>query len=403
LIHAAGISAIRDDIRWSQVEQTRNVYAMPEDYDRFVDQALRNGIQPLLILCYGNKLYDKGLYPTSQDAVEAFTRFAEFVVSHFRGRVRLYEVWNEWNVGTGVADNVFYGDPAQYVALLKHVYPRLKALAPEVTVIGGVVSGNGSRYHWMEGACKSGLLDYLDAFSYHPYCYGAPDGERRPETGFMSRIRQNDEIMRRYEKWNIPVLLTEVGWPTHQGPMGSSPQDEARFLARSLLMLRTLPYVKGMWWYDFSDDGVDPSDPESNFGIVANNLTPKPAYLAMRDICRLFAEARYSGELDANPDIRIMKFCRVSGEILWVVWSINDPGDWEVTFANSSGNPWNLASAPTTRLGNPETESEWKLKNGVSTITVKLSGMPLIIDTGNADIRLSWNHANRSASLEQFK
>jgi hypothetical protein len=185
--------------------------------------------------------------------------------------------------------------------------------------------------------------------------------------------------------------------------MGSSPQDEARFLARSLLMLRTLPYVKGMWWYDFSDDGVDPSDPESNFGIVANNLTPKPAYLAMRDICRLFAEARYSGELDANPDIRIMKFCRVSGEILWVVWSINDPGDWEVTFANSSGNPWNLASAPTTRLGNPETESEWKLKNGVSTITVKLSGMPLIIDTGNADIRLSWNHANRSASLEQFK
>ena len=72
LIRDAGISSLRDDIRWSQVEQTRNIYAMPAEYDRLVDEALRNGIQPLLILCYGNKFYDRGLYPTSPEGGRRF-------------------------------------------------------------------------------------------------------------------------------------------------------------------------------------------------------------------------------------------------------------------------------------------------------------------------------------------
>jgi len=400
LIHDAGISYLRDDIRWSQVEQTRHVYAIPDEYDHFVDEALRNGVQPLLILCYGNKLYDNGLYPTSQAAVEAFARFAEFVVRHFKNRVQYYEVWNEWNVGTGVADDIFYGDPVPYVALLKKVYLRLKPLDPEITIIGGVISGNGIRNGWMEAACKSGLLNYLDGISFHPYCYGAPGGERLPETGLMSRIRQNDEIIRRYQKRNTPVFLTEVGWPTHEGQNGSSPQDEARFLARSFLMVRTLPFVKGLWWYDFSDDGFDRNDPEANFGIVTHNLTQKPAYLAMRDVCRLFAEAQYSGQLDANPNIRIMKFTRVSGEVSWVVWSIDDPEDWEVTFTKILRNQWDFAPALTTQIGGPETESKWEQKDGQATISVKLSGMPLVIDTGDAEVQVSWHHADRQGSPE---
>lgn len=394
LIHDAGISYMRDDIRWSQVEPTKDGYIMSGDYDHFVDEALRHGIKPLLILCYGNKFYDKGLYPTSPEAVEGFARFAEFVLRHFKNRVQYYEVWNEWNVGTGVADNIFYGDPASYVALLKTVYPRLKRIDPNATIIGGVISGNGTRDGWMEAACKSGLLDSLDALSYHPYCYGAPDhAQRLPETGLMSRIQQNHQIMERYQKRTIPVFLTEVGWPTYRAENGSSPRTEARFLARTFLMVRTLPYVKGLWWYDFSDDGSDPADPEANYGIVWNNLTPKPAYFAMRDVCRLFADFQYSGQLDADPNIRIMKFRRAPAEVSWVVWKLNDAEDWEVTFTNISNNQRYIAPAPTTRIGNPQTETRWKQKDGLWTISAKLSGMPLIIDTGNAEVQVAWHQA----------
>jgi hypothetical protein len=279
---------------------------------------------------------------------------------------------------------------------LKTVYPRLKRIDPNATIIGGVISGNGTRDGWMEAACKSGLLESLDALSYHPYCYGAPDhAQRLPETGLMSRIQQNRQIMERYQKRTIPVFLTEVGWPTHQGENGSSPRTEARFLARTFLMVRTLPYVKGLWWYDFSDDGSDPADPEANYGIVRNNLTPKPAYFAMRDVCRLFADFQYSGQLDADPNIRIMKFRRGPAEVSWVVWKINDAENWEVTFTNISNNQPYIAPAPTTRIGNRQTQTKWKRKDGLWTISAKLSGMPLIIDTGNAQVQVSWHHPGR--------
>jgi hypothetical protein len=294
-----------------------------------------------------------------------------------------------------MADDVTHGDPVPYVALLKKVYPRLKSLDPHATIIGGVISGAGIRDGWMEPACKSGLLDSLDALSYHPYCYGAPNPrDRLPETGLMSRIQQNAGIMRRYQKRNTPVFLTEIGWPTHAGENGSSPRVEAQWLARTYLVARTVPFLKGLWWYDFSD-GLDRNDPEANFGIVTHSLDQKPAYRAMRDICRLFAEAQYDGELEADPGIRIIKFTRVSGETLWVAWTIDDTRDWEVTFTRISRSEWVPPPASIAQMGGPETETKWGRKDDLLTLSVKLSGMPLVIDTGNADVEVSWRHAER--------
>src|SRR5438067_8143033 len=125
LIREAGISWLRDDIAWEQVEREKGVFVMPERYERYVDESLRRGIKPLLILCYGNKLYDGGSYPISDEALEAYTRFAEFVVTHFKDRVQLFEIWNEWNIGVGMPPETQPGKADCYVALLRKVYPRL--------------------------------------------------------------------------------------------------------------------------------------------------------------------------------------------------------------------------------------------------------------------------------------
>ena len=278
--------------------------------------------------------------------------------------------------------------------MLKKVYPRLKALDPAITIIGGVMSGNGTRDGWMEAACKAGLFDSLDAFSYHPYCYGAPGGERRPDSGLVKRILQNAEIMRRYDKRNTPVYITEIGWPTYDGPMGSTPEDEARFLARSFLVVRGFPFIRGMWWYDFSDDGTDRNNSEDNFGIVTHDFAEKPAYPAMRDICRLFANAQYRGELEANPGIRIQKFINISGEILWAVWSADGREDWKVTFTKNFRSLSDPEPAAVMKIGSSEIEREWKLENGLPSISVKLSGMPVIIDTGFSEVTVTWHHAD---------
>ena len=36
----------------------------------------------------------------------------------------------------------------------------------------------------------------------------------------------------------------------------------------------------GYSWYDLRNDGINPADPEQNYGLLTNNLQPKPDYAA---------------------------------------------------------------------------------------------------------------------------
>lgn len=71
--------------------------------------------------------------PSDPDAYGAFTAK---VATRYKGKISAYEIWNEPNAV------FFYSpapDPAGYTDLLKSAYPRIKAVDPDATVIGGVV------------------------------------------------------------------------------------------------------------------------------------------------------------------------------------------------------------------------------------------------------------------------
>jgi hypothetical protein len=381
LVQAAGIRSLRDDIHWAEVEREKGVLIMPERYERYVDESLRRGIQPVLILCYGNKLYDGGGYPLSGEAMEAYTRFAEFVVIHFAGRVRQYEIWNEWNIAISLPPGTRRGPPEPYVALLRKVYPRLKAANPDITVVGGAFSGSAVEKGWLEAACRAGLLDSLDAFSFHPYCYRQEGDGRLPEIGYIKQIRDSQEVTRRYQKRDIPIYITEVGWPDHHGPDGSTPADSARFLARTYLLTRTMPFIRGLWWYDFCDDGLDPNEREHHFGIVTRDLTQKPAYTVMSDVCRSFEHTQYVGAVPSDPALHILEFRRDSGATLYALWSSN-AAERKVTLEAVS------AAAPSAlqlhEIGGPEIATAWKHQGETWQLDVAVIGTPRVLETGLA-------------------
>ena len=394
LIQAAGIPGLRDDIHWSEVEREKGVLIMPERYERYVDESLRRGIQPVLILCYGNKLHDNGGYPVSGEAAEAYTRFAEFVVAHFAGRVRQYEIWNEWNIAIGLPPGTPRGRPEPYVALLRKVYPRLKAVDPHVVVVGGALSGNAVEKGWLEDACRAGLLDSLDAFSFHPYCFRQGGVARLPENGFVKQIRDSQAVTRRYQKREIPIYITEVGWPDHHGPDGSTPEDSARFLARTYLLARTMPFIRGLWWYDFCDDGVDPNEREHHFGIVTRDLTPKPAYGVMNEICRIFGQAHFAGEIESDPALHLLKFRLDSGATLAALWSSDDAGR-QVTLETVAA-----TAPPAARLrqiGGPETARAWAREGPQWRLNVTVTGTPCVLETGLAPDAVTWRPSGESA------
>ena len=83
---------------------------------------------------------------------------------HFQGRVKLYEIWNEWDIAIGSKTP---GSADDYAALLKAVYPRVKVVDPAITVFGGAPTLGGVKNGWLERILERGALPFMDALSIH--------------------------------------------------------------------------------------------------------------------------------------------------------------------------------------------------------------------------------------------
>ena len=131
-IKRAGTGSIRDEASWGAIERIKGELAMSQRFETYVRKVAAEGVNVLLILDYANRFYDDGDRPRSPGAIEGFCRYSEFAVRHFGEDVSLYEVWNEWDIGIGLPEPYRKGgSPADYVKLLKAVYPRIKAANPD--------------------------------------------------------------------------------------------------------------------------------------------------------------------------------------------------------------------------------------------------------------------------------
>jgi len=115
-----------------------------------------------------------------------------------------------------------------------------------------------------------------------------------------------------------------MGWPNHVTKHGTDPQLSASYLARLYLLARTSPSFKGIWWYDFQDDGWNPQYNEDNFGLVRPDLTPKPAYHVLADIAPVVAQGEFAGRLATKDEsLWVLRF-KVDGKDRWALWSAAD-------------------------------------------------------------------------------
>ena len=334
LIAQSGATAIRDEIYWSEVEKKKGEFSVPEAWETAFNEAIEKGIPPLLILSYANPNYDGGNYPLSDEALEAFAKYCEFVVTKFKGKVKFYEVWNEWNGGCGMHE--IPGTPEGYVAVLKKVYPRIKKIDPDAIVLGGALGGDGTD-GWIDKIGPHKVFDFMDGFSIHPYSYVEKGEDRHPEA-WLTRFHRSQALVQKYTEGRImPIYATETGYPNTLSQNGSSPEDTAKFLARCYLLSRTIPWLKGLWWYDFQDDGNHFSDNESNFGIVRTDLTPKSAYYSLQSIADLVATGKFLGRLEtSDPLIYILKFLDKHNQDVWAIWSTHPDNYYQLTIQNSS-------------------------------------------------------------------
>ncbi len=314
MIAAAGFKWVRNDLTWGATERERGQYDFSA-YDRLVAALEAQKMHALFILDYDNRLYDGGLSPSTDEGRAAFARWAVAVVSHFKGKGCIWELWNEPN-GTFWKPRA---DVDGYIALAKVVGKALReaglirpadqAATPTSATeayIGPATSEIDMGY--LEACCKAGLLDYWDAVSVHPY------RQREPERA-EEEYRKLRLVIQRYAPADraVPIISGEWGYSSVWKDFDEARQ--AKYLPRELLT-NISNGVPLSIWYDWKEDGGDPKEPEHHFGIVHRQyragqdpaFEPKPAYLAAKELTSQLAGMHYSKRLADDPASRILLF-----------------------------------------------------------------------------------------------
>lgn len=309
MLNQLAVNSFRDDLLWHEVERSRGRFSLPPALQQAVSLAAANKMSPLLILDYGNRLYDNGKKPISPGAVNAFATFSAYAAGVLKKKVYLFEIWNEWDQGPKPRA------AGPYLELIRKVAPAIKKANENAVVLAGASSGLGIRNGWVEQLVESGVLKYADGISIHPYMDVTPEAWVASVANFSSRLNQANGGR------DVPLYITEMGWPGHTAPPGLPAEVVGQYAARALLLVRTIPAARGFWWYDLKNDGIKADEREDNFGLLNYDYTAKPAFAAYKDVADVVRSGKRFLRLPAPSGLVLMEIEMRNGDRSFAIWT----------------------------------------------------------------------------------
>jgi len=342
LIEKAGFKWIRDDgAFWHRLEREKGVFKFPQYANDWVNDAQARGIDVVMLI--GNAPPKHYSFEDFEEFKKAYARYCVFMAKTFKGRVKVWEMWNEpttfdirrafggsWNAKEG-KDTVWL---QRFVDITEVAVKAIRSVDPDVTIIGGATASPGGTYHMLDILKDRKLLHLLDGLTIHPYIYkltpemlpfGGPKINERDgvtladdDHTYLSFVRRMKEKMKSVGMKNTDIYVTEDGISTFNRKKPSSGSDyifsgfkessQAKYLVRRFILHRVAG-IKVAIQYDFQDDGHDIKRSEQSFGIVkdaSHNFKPKQAYFAMRNMCSLLSDPvkpfKPTWSVTADPD-----------------------------------------------------------------------------------------------------
>ncbi len=268
-------------------------------------------------------------YPPKMAAWRTFVRDQ---VTHFRGLVDAWEVWNEpylpcWWKGTA----------REYVAMLQTAYTVVKEVAPEVRVVG--ICGTRNPSGWVNDCLAAGALRYMDVLSYHDYLHPTNGGPEEFKPTWRQAIMSHQRALSAYGRL-LPVWNSE-------GSIGSGSDSYYRdfYLGRSAGKIRLSPVylVRGyvcslaagqerFYWYALMEDSGPARS--GGLGMLEYNGRPKPVVPAYATAVKYLDGKSFALELKLGERTRCFVFSS-KGESVAVIWNILGAAAVRMVFAES--------------------------------------------------------------------
>ncbi|MCC7351068.1 MAG: PEP-CTERM sorting domain-containing protein [Phycisphaerales bacterium] len=328
LIENGGWTLIRQPVNWNQVETIQGQYnfdyggqwPVSVAYDRW---SVQRGKQNLFIL---DDVGTNAIYGArwSQAWQSGFINFAAAAATRYKNSNNIYEILNEPFVDPIDPNGV---SPSQYVNFIGNVASAMRAVDPDIKIIGPAVSPlTGFAPDHLKAWFVAGLLNHIDAVSLHPYTWQGP-----PE----QIVQMYDDVrswMQFYGGQVKPIVSSEVGWYTTPSTNGVSYQTQADYLSRYQL-INLSQGIRGSVQFSFRDNShPDPQDPENNYGVMDTYGVPtladaKPSYFAMKLLAESLAGKEFSTRLDnGNSSDWLLLFAAPNGDQTLAAWTTEQGG-----------------------------------------------------------------------------
>ena len=283
-----GVGRARIQSGWARTEQKKGKY----DYawlDEVVDGIVSQNVTPWMCLGYGNPIYSSEVTLgakifTDEPTMKAWEKYVETTVARYKGKVGLWEVWNEPN------QKVNKDNPSTYTQLLVRTCEAIKRVDPEAKIAAFALASVDAGYlsHVLNDLKEMGKTDLFTHVSLHKY-YENPDD---CDYDFLTLRR----IIHEFNP-EIIVFQGESGCPSKLEWTHALKhiQFDEYIQAKTVLRRMCCDFAIGQACSIFTLTDLVYPDMQQSFGLLRTGLDfkvkyKKPSFYAVRNLVNLLPD-----------------------------------------------------------------------------------------------------------------
>ncbi|MCJ7433818.1 MAG: cellulase family glycosylhydrolase, partial [Anaerolineales bacterium] len=293
--------------------------SIPPSVDEVISDYANSGVNIVLDLWMGAGLRPYGTTFQSEQEISRYLDYVRFVVPHFRGRIRYYQIWNEPGDMT----------VSEYANLISQAVPVIREEDPDARIIMNALTGTwengypgygnyqrfGPELSHINGLLRSGVAPIVDGISWHPFYDNLPSD---PYYQDYPQILQGIKELAASQGFTGEYFADEILWRTvtEEGWDGGPPVSRliaAKYYTRAITEHRGL--------------GVN---------VTINTFFQVPFLAPIHNLCDMLAGAEptditLSLETNEDANVRYYAFALPNGDRLVALWTNDeavedDPG-----------------------------------------------------------------------------
>lgn len=298
-IREMGVDTIVEFFPWAYVERSRGIDDWSQA-DKIFKYARNQGIKVYarfgLVPQWARP--DDPEHPTTfnylpEESFNDFAAYAARFTARYQDALAGVIIWNEPNLSFEWGFQPV--DPIGYTKLLSVVSPAIRAVAPEIPILGGALSPTIAEgpealddLTYLRAMLDAGAGQYFDVLSAHTYGFGLPpDLPPDPESLNFRRIELLRMILDSYGLTRMPIAITESGWNDHpRWAQAVTPAERLTYTIDAYELARQQwPTVEKLCLWVFRFPAPINSYPDG-YTLVSTDFDYKPLYYALQDYAR---------------------------------------------------------------------------------------------------------------------